>query len=313
MYNLLSKQYEWIIWVELIDSLIDWPNLWVSVCTHWWEIVWLDILKNIIHEVKLNENILKWKIFLILNNIEAFKKYNELINDWNKITEKELVSTRFIEENMNRCCSIENLKESNSIEVRRILELLPVLNKLDFLFDIHSTYSPSDSMMILTKKSYQEFSDVFNVDKELVWITEVQVWKPFIDIVERNWWVWIWIESWCQLDSSWYKIWTDNLLRLLINLWMIDWNLELVKSLLLEKVNKQTLNIFGSVIVKSREFKFYKDYKHLDKVKTWELFCFDWEKDLYAEKDFLVIMPKQKLSDASKLIWEEWCFMWEII
>jgi hypothetical protein len=63
---------------------------------------------------------------------------------------------------MNRCCSIENLKESNSIEVRRILELLPVLNKLDFLFDIHSTYSPSDSMMILTKKSYQEFSDVFN-------------------------------------------------------------------------------------------------------------------------------------------------------
>ena len=45
MYNLLNKNYDWINWVELIDSWKKWPNLWISVCTHWWEVVWLDILE----------------------------------------------------------------------------------------------------------------------------------------------------------------------------------------------------------------------------------------------------------------------------
>ncbi len=312
MYDLLSKSYDWINWVELIASKNDWPTLWISVCTHGWEVVWLDILKSLIEEIQIAWKLTKWRIFLILNNIEAFKKYKALVESWVKISSDDLVSTRFVDQNMNRCCSEENLTTSTSYEVRRVLELMPILQQLDIIFDIHSTYSPSDSMAILTKRSHEQFEWVFNVDKELVWITEVQTWKPFIDVVERNWWVWIWIESWCQLDETWYKIWLDNSLRLLTHLWMLNSNDEEVERHLLEWVNKQTLNIFWSVIIRWRGFKFYKDYRHLDEVKKWELFCFDWENDRYAERDFLIILPKPNMQDATKLIWEEWCFMWNM-
>ncbi len=312
MYILNEKSYNWVKWVELINSWKDWPVLWISVCTHWWEVVWLDILEEL-NKSWILKNILKWKLFLILNNINAYNKYIELKNGWKDISEKELVSTRFVDENMNRCCSSENLRISNSTEVRRVLELIPILNQLDIIFDIHSTYSPSDSMVILTKKSYKKFGKIFNVDIILIWITETQAWKPFIDIVERTWWIWIWIESGYQLDNTWYKIWLDNLLRLLINLWMVDWNSVVVKKWLSEEIEKKTIKVFWSIIVRWKNFKFYKDYKHLDKVQKWELFCFDWSDDIYSEKDFIIIMPKQNNSDSSKLIWEEWCFMWKIV
>jgi hypothetical protein len=58
---------------------------------------------------------------------------------------------------MNRCCSEQNLKTSISAEVNRVLEIMPILQQLDIIFDIHSTYSPSDSMIILTNKSHEKF------------------------------------------------------------------------------------------------------------------------------------------------------------
>jgi succinylglutamate desuccinylase len=60
---------------------------------------------------------------------------------------------RFIDENLNRCCSIENLSKSTSYEVRRALELQPVLKDTDIHFDIHSTYTPSESILINTPES----------------------------------------------------------------------------------------------------------------------------------------------------------------
>jgi len=53
MYDLLSKSYNSIDWVELIKSKSDWPTLWISVCTHGWEVVWLDILKSLIEEIQI--------------------------------------------------------------------------------------------------------------------------------------------------------------------------------------------------------------------------------------------------------------------
>ncbi len=74
MENLKDKMFNNIKWIDLIDSKIQWPTLWISVCTHWWEIVWLDILKYLIEEIDIKNNLKKWKIFLILNNIKACKK-----------------------------------------------------------------------------------------------------------------------------------------------------------------------------------------------------------------------------------------------
>ena len=313
MYNLAWQKYNEVQWVQLLDSGREWPTLWISVCTHGWEVVWLDILQSLIEEIQITEKLTRWRIFLILSNISAYRKYRTLVESWKEIDAKDLVSTRFVDENMNRCCDVDNIKNSRSKEVVRILELTPILSELDVIFDIHSTYAPSDSMSIITRRSFQSFWNTFNVHKRLVWITEVQAWKPFIDIVERMWWVWIGLESGCQLDASGYKIWLDNSLRLLAQLWMIDINDEEIQRHIWPTIESQTLNIFWNIIVRSKDFRFSQEYKHLDVIKKWELFCYDGENEVYAERDFLIIMPSSNSTDFSKLIWEEACFMWEML
>ncbi len=130
----------------------------------------------------------------------------ELKKIWKEITQDDLIQTRFIDENMNRCCSRENLLNSNSYESKRANEIIPILNKLDILFDIHSTYSPTESMLIFSNNSYDKFKETFNCSTEIIWINDIVVWKPFMDIVERNWWIWIRIESWYQLDETWWNL-----------------------------------------------------------------------------------------------------------
>lgn len=313
MINLIENKFNNIEWVTFLDSGVSWPILWVSVCTHWWEVVWLDILNYLFNEIDIKNNLLKWQIYFIVNNIKAANKMLDLINNGKQITQQDLIETRFIDENMNRCCSVENLKKSSWYEPKRANELTPILKNLDILFDIHSTNSPTESMIIFSNKSFELFKNTFNCQTEIVWINDVVNWKPFMDIVERNWWVWIAIESWYQLDKTWYKIWLDNLLRFLIDLKMLSDETENVSGNLQSKESKKTIKIFDSIIVRWKDFKFNKKYEHLDVVKTWELVCFDWEKDIFAKKDFLVIMPVSKTSDLSKMIWEEVCFMWEYI
>lgn len=313
MHNLAWKSYNSIHWVTCIDSWYDGPTLGVSVCTHGGEVVWLDIIDALESTLDIQKNLIRGKIFFILSNLWAYEKYSHIIAHWDKVSADHLIGTRFVDENMNRCCSLENLATSTSYEVQRILELMPILQKLDLIFDIHSTYSSSDSMIIYTWKSKNIMQWVFNVSQEITWLADVALWKPFIDIVERNEGVGIGIESGCQLDKTWYKIWLDNLSRLLKHLWMIDPLLQSLDTCILDTVYKQKIHCFWSILIKWSKFRFYKNYKHLDKVSAWELICFDWERDIYAERNCVLIMPKQNDTNTSKLIGEEWCFLGEII
>lgn len=111
MINLIENKFNNIEWVTFLDSGVSWSILWVSVCTHWWEVVWLDILNYLFNEIDIKNNLLKWQIYFIVNNIKAANKMLDLINNWKQITQQDLIETRFIDENMNRCCSVENLKK----------------------------------------------------------------------------------------------------------------------------------------------------------------------------------------------------------
>ena len=112
MINLIENKFNNIEWVTFLDSGVSWPILWVSVCTHWWEVVWLDILNYLFNEIDIRNYLLKWQIYFIVNNIKAANKMLDLIKNWKQITQQDLIESRFIDENMNRCCSVENLKKS---------------------------------------------------------------------------------------------------------------------------------------------------------------------------------------------------------
>ncbi len=296
MLDLLNETYNWINWIKEIDSWKEWPIVWISVCTHWGEHAWLKAVKYLSEKLDIENNLIKWKIYFILTNIKAYKK--SLIN-WNK----NPVDFRFIDENLNRCCSVENLKKSNLYEAKRALELENILKKLDYHLDIHSTYNPSEAMLITSKK-WWKISEYFNVDTIYSWITDVQIWKPLIDITERNGWIWIWLEAWCEKDDTWFKIWVENSIRFLWKLWMID-EKKFNNEISSDKKNIH-IKVYDSIIVEWEWFTPIKQFKHKEIVKKWDVIAIYKNKKYTAKKDSYILMPN------INTIWEEYCFLWEV-
>ena len=98
--DLLNQSYEWVLWVKEIDSGIEWPNVCISVCTHWWEHAGLKAIEYIYESLNIKQELIKWKIYFILTNVEAYKKS---LKDNNS----NPVDSRFIDENLNN--DIDNM------------------------------------------------------------------------------------------------------------------------------------------------------------------------------------------------------------
>ncbi len=305
MHRLLYKYSFDIRWVDILDSWNPGPTIWISACTHWWEVVWLDVIDKLCIDFELKKRLTRWKVALILTNIDAYKMYlykKILSNEEEGLSPKDIIDCRFIEENLNRCCTEEKIEQWLTSETKRVRSLMPILKELDILFDIHSTSTPSESMSIITNKSRSLVLQNLNVDKHLCGVTQVQVWKPFIDVVERVWGIWIGIECWCQFDETGYKIWTENSIRLLRWIDMVEDSLDFISILGDKKENRL-------LMIKNANYRTSRDYRHLDIIKKWENIWFDWENELIAARDSLILMPKPKWADINKLIWEEWWFL----
>jgi succinylglutamate desuccinylase len=72
---------------------------------------------------------------------------------------------RYIDENMNRCCSINSLNNPINYERKRTNQLTAILKETNYHIDIHSTSAPTNSMFIHTQKSYKNFKDIFNTEE----------------------------------------------------------------------------------------------------------------------------------------------------
>lgn len=302
MSVLLNHTYNWINWVKLIDSWKPWPIIWISACTHWWEVVWIEIIEYLLNMLNLEKEIQKGKLYLILSNIEAYNKFRKW--DYNNI--ENILNCRYIDENLNRCCDENNLNNSDSYEAKRAKELTQILKTLNYHFDIHSVMTQSPPMLLYTKKSFNILKNVFNTDLELIDITKVQVWKPLIDICERNWWYWIWIETWSQLDKSWYKVWLDNITRLLHFLWIV--NKSFWANLLADNKEREKIKVLSSIMVKNNFFYTNRHFSNMEQIQKWEFIAFDWENKIFAPDNCFILFPKPK-----PFIWEEFCFLWKDI
>jgi len=293
MSELLNKYHNGIQWIQTIESKYNGPTVTITACTHWWELAWEKSIAHLLDYYQIEQNLTCWKIHLILTNIEWYKK---------SLTMDRPQDARFIDENLNRCCSLENLAISTAYEVQRALELEPILKQTDVHFDIHSTYTPSQSMLINTPESQWKFDWVFNTDVIYSWITDVQVWKPFIDITIRNWWLWIWIECGDENDSKVYKIGSENSIRLFENLQMLESWLLMPESI--DQKENKLLQISSSIIVNDHTFTPAQNFKHNQKVKKWEIIAYSTNKNFVAEENLIILLPNPKLIPL-----EEYCFL----
>lgn len=298
MHTVFYSTHNNIPGVLCVDSEKLGPILGIWACTHGGEVVGLDIIDFLLDTLDIKKILQRGKIFFFLNNIPAYEKYLET---------GDIIESRFVEENLNRACSVENMLWSNSREIQRARQLEPLLAKLEFYLDIHSTYSPSESIGIFSKNGFERFWNVLNINMGLVGINEKLVGKPFMDIVERNWGIWLWLEAGSQFDSQWYTIGVDNMLRLLYSLDMIIL-CEKIQPFLLSEKQQKTFLIFDTVIVKNKKFKPKRVFIHWEELKKWERIGFDGEEEIFAQENLSIIMPAPKKM-YKRCVGEEFCFL----
>lgn len=295
MFALIDHIYNTIPWVYLIDSGAQWPTICISACTHGGETAGLDVINFLIEKLQLDQKIQKGKIFFVLANIDAYKKYLATHDFW---------TSRFIDENMNRVCTVENIENGQSYEIQRVRELIPILASCDVHIDIHSTSQSASSIAIYTDKSKDIFASCVNVDEHYINLTNVQVGQPFISICECAGGIGVWLETGRQDDQTAFVNGIDNVCRILISLWII--NTEDCHNILLDKKNNEHIFIDDSIVVHDNSFVLKDHFTHKQAVATWTIIAHENNENIATKQDYLIILP----SHPERLhIGEEYCFL----
>ncbi len=318
MNSILTSVHNEVPWVLHLDSWTQWPVFWVSSCVHWWEVTWIRIIEEFLKSNKeWRIKLIKWSLMLILANVDAYKSFIDVTSSLDNTMTKEKLEAvkkyRYLDENMNRCTAEDNLNVSISREVKRVNELSKTLENIDILLDIHTTSTPSDSIMIYSSwMGREKYSDICNTKEHLIDITDHLAWKPFFDMVERSGGVWLAIESWYELDDQWYKVWFENLIRLLDEEWMIEveWWVDQFYS---PRKENRKIQIYDHIVFRNNDFSsiYLKDkpLHHGQILPEGTYMWFDWLADIFLSEVSIIIMPNVGV----KYIWEEFCFLWRLV
>lgn len=296
---LTKALYNNISGIHCISSVSSWPSVCISACTHWGETAGLDVIDFLVKEFEIEKRLKKWNIFFMLANIKAYEKY---LKTW------DFKWARYIDENMNRVATEENVHYGTSVEAHRMREIEPILMSVNYHIDIHSTMKSPASMAIYTAKSRPLFEHVINVDEQYIDLIKLQVWKPLVDICERSGGVGIGLETWRQEDTNAYHTAIDNIMRILVMLDMIDQ--EYVNPYLLPQKANKKIRIVSTVVVKNKQtFHLQKDFSHGEKLAQWTIIAVQDGLPIFAPTECVVVMPSVP---ETILPWEEYCFLWVV-
>ena len=286
--------------IRTVESGVPGPTFGITACTHGGEVVGMDIADRLLGEFGIGERLRKGRLVFVLVNLPAYLRWKET---------GDVVGSRYLEENLNRACTDENVRTSASAEIARVRELLPTLRTFDYCLDIHSTYKPSESMGIVSRRGAGFFGDVMNVALELPGLLDVVSGGPLIGLVERAGGVAAAIESGCQFDPAAHSLGLDVVVRALRKLGMLAED-DGSSRYLLPPAKKVSIPVVGSVMVRNSSFRPAREFLHGDAVRAGEPIAFDGESEIVADRDAVVLMPSPK-SLYESMPGEEYCFLGE--
>ena len=264
-------------WIFIKDSWVKWNATTIMVWVHWNETSWIDALNDIIDDLK----IISWKVFFIYANLKAIEK-----------------NVRFTEKNLNRCFLKELANES--YEERRAKEIMSILDKSDFLLDVHNTISFNSSLEILIT-SNTDFIKYFPLSKVITHIDEIQKWGSdwYLDSV---WWKWFCIE--CGSINFWDKNKSKDLAKKsIINFLKVTWNISWKAE---EYSWKRKIMRMDYVYkTKTDNFKLKREFKDFEELKSWEIIWYDWSKEIITDKESIIMFAHNREEK-----WSEWFYLW---
>ncbi|MES2314445.1 MAG: succinylglutamate desuccinylase/aspartoacylase family protein [Patescibacteria group bacterium] len=144
-----ESSYEGIKGVMVFDSGIPGPCLGITINTHGNEPSGLAAL-GYFRKDDLVKSLISGRVMFVINNIQACEAYFKALEIEN-VSERETakLKSRFCDVNMNRLpTNTLELSGDKRYEILRAQELRQVWERFDIAFDVHSTRSESEPMII---------------------------------------------------------------------------------------------------------------------------------------------------------------------
>lgn len=242
---------------------IEWNKKWKTTVIMTWvhgnERSGLATFKKILPNIKIE----KWIVYFVTANLKALEK-----------------NVRFIEKNMNRC--FRKKIKWNTYEENRAREIRKILNKSDYLLDVHNTTNKiSEPFLIWEEVKWWKY---FPVKKILSWIDSIEKW--WSDGYMLNIWkIWFCLESGSIYDTNW----PINAEKSIINFLKLTGNIEGKAQILIN--NQKHIACKKMYKCKTNNFNLSRKFKDFDEVKKWEIIWMDGWKKVVAKEDWLVLFP----------------------
>jgi len=261
-----EKMEKILEWIYLIDSEKKWNITTIMVWVHWNEISWVKALD----EIKSNLELISWKVYFVYANQKAIKK-----------------NVRFTEKNLNRCFLKNN--NWNTYEEKRAKEIIDILEKSDYLLDIHNTTSFNSSLEFLIT-THIDYAKYFNVNKVVSHIDDIQKWWSdwFMDSIWKKWFC---LE--CGSINYWDKekskiLAKKSILNFLKVTKNISWEPEVFDN------DKLIIKMKLMYKTKSNDFKLAREFKDFEEIKRWELIWIDWKEKIINKQDSIILFAHNR-------------------
>lgn len=286
------KKYKNVSKTYVFDTWKEWKTIWIFWWIHGNETAWIKAICKLVEEIESWQlNLLNWKLILALWNFEA-------IEIWK----------REVKYNLNRLFKSEYLdKKSEEYEVKRMQELSSIIREVDILFDIHSVSSKSEPFMFA--------EDIWN---EIEMASKIYNWNVIVWWGDFSWWVISWdsdsyahslwkiaftIECWNHNDIKAGETAYKSSINLLLYFWLIN------SEKICNNKKWELIKMYKIKTTKTWNFNFIDWIDNFSEISKWDLIWYDSNEKIYAEEDFIILLPKYKFLE----VWEEIFFYWKRI
>ncbi len=299
--RLKTNTVDGISGVFRIDSGKPGPILGITACTHGNEPSGLAIFDYLLNERNISEELQRGVLYLIVNNIKATERFFKSKN------KEEVRKARYVDINMNRLPrNTLRIKNDERYEIIRTKELYPILKRLEYGLDVHSTLERSDPVIIsIGDKFHFDLVRGFPINKILSNIDKIQIGIPisaFYGGLTSNAKVFA-IESGQHTDPKSFKRAVTCTISFLENLEM----LRATRHRTIKKYEEYYIN--DSIVFRDISFDFVKEFKSYDAIQKGRLLARNKNGlEIYANKNGHLIMPTS-LRGTDKYLNEEATFV----
>ncbi len=274
-------------WVHIIDFKKPGPTTLIVWWVHGNEIVWEKAIEYLI--TKTETMIVGWKIITLQANLEG-KKMNK----------------RYVDHDLNRAFASEDIgwsyEVSRAHEIKDFFKEIPI----DYAFDLHSTPSKSDPMILCTSQpSSLTLASKMPIYHVVQWLIDRVEWMSLLKYFQPRLKLGMAFECGCHEDD----------VTITIGKKIIDTIIDFHQGKELPSQNDQMkIAITDIVYTADPNFVYTKPYKWFEMIEKWEVWWVDsmWEHRFEVSK--IIVIPNTMIAQDLEKQSKTWvAYFWDTI